>query len=242
LKEKNISKSGQLVTSSNRKLTNLIPLNNLDYFNPTRSSNSIKPQEEPQKEEEEEEEEVEIKKDSIEIRKEKKIFILGNNYPSVVSTFQELKQYPQVRSYLMSNVENGLGFKIPTPVQMQVIPILLSKRECLVAAPTGSGKTLSYAFPILANLKKPGKEGFRALVILPTAVLAQQISREFDKFAKGKDWRIVNLDKSKKQMEKKLKSNRNGSFFFSFTFTDILIATPKKLVELLKEEVVSLEK
>lgn len=79
-------------------------------------------------------------------------------------------------------------------------------------------------------MNKPSKEGIRALIIAPTAVLVRQITREFEKFGAGKDWRIMNLDKSLKYTKQKIKSKRN----------DILIATPKKLVGLIAEKDVDL--
>jgi ATP-dependent RNA helicase DDX52/ROK1 len=45
-----------------------------------------------------------------------------------------------------------MGFKKPTPVQMQVLPVLLEKRNVLATAPTGSGKTLAFAIPLIQNL------------------------------------------------------------------------------------------
>uniref|UniRef100_A0A915IE14 ATP-dependent RNA helicase n=1 Tax=Romanomermis culicivorax TaxID=13658 RepID=A0A915IE14_ROMCU len=44
------------------------------------------------------------------------------------------------------------GFKVPTPVQIKCIPEFLSRKDVIVEAPTGSGKTLSYVLPILQSL------------------------------------------------------------------------------------------
>lgn len=51
-----------------------------------------------------------------------------------------------------------MGFKKPTPVQMQTMPGLLEDRNVLVTAPTGTGKTISYLLPIVHNLLKKRAE------------------------------------------------------------------------------------
>jgi ATP-dependent RNA helicase DDX52/ROK1 len=64
---------------------------------------------------------------------------------------------------------------MPTPIQMQAIPVMLHGRELLASAPTGSGKTLAFSIPILMQLKQPTNKGFRALIISPTRELANQV-------------------------------------------------------------------
>mgnify|MGYP000919510155 CR=1 FL=1 len=59
-----------------------------------------------------------------------------------------------------------MGFKLPTPVQMQVLPALLERRNVLATAPTGSGKTLAFAIPILQNLQHQKKK-IQAVVLAP---------------------------------------------------------------------------
>ena len=69
-------------------------------------------------------------------------------------------------------------------------------REILACAPTGSGKTAAFILPILAHLKDPKKEGFRAIVVSPTRELAGQTQREFTKLCHGKKWKICVLTKA----------------------------------------------
>jgi superfamily II DNA/RNA helicase len=61
------------------------------------------------------------------------------------------------------------GYKSPTPVQMQGVPILMEKRSSIVLAETGSGKSLAFIVPLL-NMIKRG-DGLRALVVAPTREL-----------------------------------------------------------------------
>ena len=57
------------------------------------------------------------------------------------------------------------SYSKPTPVQMQAIPLMLDRRETLVCAPTGSGKTVSYLLPLVHHLREPrNKKGFRAVI------------------------------------------------------------------------------
>ncbi len=62
-----------------------------------------------------------------------------------------------------------MGYQKPTPVQMQVIPALMGRRNTLVTAPTGTGKTLAYLLPILHSLplKKVGNRKINAIIIVP---------------------------------------------------------------------------
>ena len=72
-----------------------------------------------------------------------------------------------------------LGYKSPTPIQAQSIPVSLQGRDIIGIAETGSGKTVAFALPILqALLDNP--QGLAALVLSPTRELAQQIATAFE--------------------------------------------------------------
>ena len=73
----------------------------------------------------------------------------------------------------------SLGFKVPTPIQREAIPILLSGRDVIGLAETGSGKTAAFALPVLqALLDKP--QPLFGLILAPTRELAYQISQQFE--------------------------------------------------------------
>jgi len=61
------------------------------------------------------------------------------------------------------------GYKHPTPVQMQAIPVLFSRRNAIILAETGSGKSLSFIGPLLHMIKNG--EGLKAIVVSPTREL-----------------------------------------------------------------------
>lgn len=71
-----------------------------------------------------------------------------------------------------------IGLKEPTPIQKQCIPEILSGRDCVGAAKTGSGKTFAFALPILAKLSED-PANFFALVLTPTHELAYQVRLKF---------------------------------------------------------------
>ncbi len=81
------------------------------------------------------------------------------------------------------------GYKTPTPIQEKAIPIILSKKDLLGCAQTGTGKTAAFALPILQILsteKYSGtkKRAIRALIITPTRELAIQIGESFSAYGK----------------------------------------------------------
>ena len=114
-----------------------------------------------------------------------------------------------------------LGFKEPTPIQAQAIPIALSGKDIIGSAQTGTGKTAAFALPILQHLDKPGK--LRALILEPTRELADQVSEALQKFAKHTGLRIgliyggVGYGAQREQIQRGI---------------DILVATPGRLLDL----------
>jgi len=78
----------------------------------------------------------------------------------------------------MTNIRN-LGFKQPTPIQMQAITVGTSARDLLALAPTGSGKSAAFLLPIISFLMKMpplsgqlAEDGPYALIMAPTRELA----------------------------------------------------------------------
>jgi ATP-dependent RNA helicase DDX52/ROK1 len=113
--------------------------------------------------------------DATALRRKFRISVTGENPPPPIPSFQSLVNL-EAPAYLVSNVET-FGYDVPTPIQMQSIPIILAKRDLLACAPTGSGKTLAYLIPLLIRLQHHRSEGFRAVIITPTRELALQVQR-----------------------------------------------------------------
>jgi ATP-dependent RNA helicase DDX52/ROK1 len=99
-----------------------------------------------------------------ELQKKYEISVKGFDIPRLVDSFSAMEAQANIPKYLFRNIlnrveDNGFGFTKPTPVQMQAIPTLMSQRELLLFAPTGSGKTIAFSLPMLALLDSPPKEG-----------------------------------------------------------------------------------
>ena len=87
-----------------------------------------------------------------------------------VTTFDSFGLHPS----LLKGIHD-LGFLRPTPIQAQAIPPVLSGRDVIACAPTGTGKTAAFVLPILHRLLQgPHRQHMRALIVAPTRELALQ--------------------------------------------------------------------
>jgi ATP-dependent RNA helicase RhlE len=83
--------------------------------------------------------------------------------------FETFNLHPSV----MAGVR-ALGYSIPTPIQSQVIPLIMQGRDVIGLAQTGTGKTAAFVLPILERLRLGPRGRVRALIISPTRELAEQ--------------------------------------------------------------------
>ncbi|KFM76192.1 putative ATP-dependent RNA helicase DDX23, partial [Stegodyphus mimosarum] len=126
-----------------------------------------------------------------------------------------------------------LGYKDPTPIQRQAIPIGLQNRDIIGVAETGSGKTLAFLIPLLVWITSLPKiernedidQGPYAIIMAPTRELAQQIEEETIKFAKTLDIRTVAVIGGLSREEQGFRL-RLGC--------EIVIATPGRLIDVLE--------
>lgn len=98
------------------------------------------------------------------------------------------------RSFKDLNLHDGiikaveeLGFKEPTPIQQEAIPMILSGQDLRASAQTGTGKTAAFILPALHKLSVPSQiksQGPRILILVPTRELAMQVANEATKFSK----------------------------------------------------------
>jgi ATP-dependent RNA helicase RhlE len=127
------------------------------------------------------------------------------------------------------------GYTNPTPIQQQSIPIVLKGTDLMGCAQTGTGKTAAFAIPILQLLyknKKEGKRNVRALIVTPTRELAIQIGESFDVYGRHLPLRNAVIFGGVKQHSQTIEL-KNG--------TDILIATPGRLLDLIQQGFISLK-
>ena len=86
-----------------------------------------------------------------------------------------------------SDLQQGLdsmGFDNPTPIQEQAIPVILSGKDLIACAQTGTGKTAAYLLPVIHKLveQKTSLDTFKCLIIVPTRELAMQIDQQVEAF------------------------------------------------------------
>src|SRR3954447_11967589 len=131
----------------------------------------------------------------------------------------------------------GQGYEKPTPIQAQAIPHVLTGRDLLGLAQTGTGKTAAFALPILqrlTTLRKPGGDRpIGVLVLTPTRELASQIGESFATYGKYLTFRhtVIFGGVGQNAQERALRSG-----------IDILIATPGRLLDLAQQKLVHLHK
>jgi ATP-dependent RNA helicase RhlE len=123
------------------------------------------------------------------------------------------------------------GYETPTPIQTRAIPDVLSGRDLLGCAQTGTGKTAAFALPILQHLARRGR--LRALVLAPTRELAAQIGASFGTYGRGTGLRhhVIFGGVGKGPQKRALRAG-----------LDILVATPGRLLDLMGEGLVDLSR
>lgn len=123
------------------------------------------------------------------------------------------------------------GITIATPVQKKIIPAIFEKRDIFAQSETGSGKTISYAIPIIERLQQ--KDGISTLVLVPTRELCVQITGEFIKFSDGRQRGAITPVYGGVSLSNQIKKLRN---------TNIIIATPGRLIDLLNRNALRLDR
>lgn len=128
------------------------------------------------------------------------------------------------------------NYDTPTPVQLQTIPLVLAKKDVITTAQTGTGKTAAFALPILQMLfdkQDAGKRAkkIRALIVSPTRELALQIMESFKDYGKYTNLRTTVVYGGTSIEPQKDVLNKG---------VDILVATPGRLLDLHKQDVINL--
>ncbi|BAT18695.1 RNA helicase [Asaia bogorensis NBRC 16594] len=140
-------------------------------------------------------------------------------------TFDELALAPAILKALAE-----AGYKTPTPIQAQSIPLLLQGRDLLGMAQTGTGKTASFALPLLHRLaadpRPAPKNGARVLVLAPTRELVSQIADGFEAFGRHLDFSVTTIFGGVSQFHQ-VNAMKEG--------VDILVAAPGRLLDLIEQ-------
>ena len=122
-----------------------------------------------------------------------------------------------------------LGYKEPFPIQEAVIPVLLTGRDVVGQAHTGSGKTAAFALAMLQKIQP--KNGIQGLIMAPTRELAMQITEEIKKFGKYTKIKVVTVYGGQ-GMGIQLDALDRG--------VEIVVATPGRLIDHLKRGTIEL--
>ncbi|MFA5747479.1 MAG: DEAD/DEAH box helicase [Candidatus Absconditabacterales bacterium] len=122
------------------------------------------------------------------------------------------------------------GFKIPTPIQSEVIPLLLlGKKNIIGQAETGTGKTAAFGLPLIEELKH--QSNIQALVLTPTRELAIQVTEEIQSFQAKNELSIVTIYGGQ-SYDIQNRALKRGA--------DIIVGTPGRLIDHLKKKNINL--
>jgi len=132
------------------------------------------------------------------------------------------------------------GYETPTPIQQQAIPLLLERRDLVAIAQTGTGKTAAFSLPILHHLaeadkagrRKPAPKTARVLILAPTRELAVQIGESIATYTRHLRMKQVVVVGGVSLGPQRVALSRG---------TDILIATPGRLLDLVQQKCVLLD-
>lgn len=151
-----------------------------------------------------------------------------------MNTFPEFGLLPSILKTLKAN-----RIFVPTEIQRQAIPLLMSGQSVVGVSETGSGKTLTYALPVLHLLKALEDENAavseaatpRAVIVVPSRDLGEQVSKVFKSFTHDTRLRVRTAlgGVAMEQVQRNI-----GSPF------EILLATPGRLVPLLEKKAIDL--
>jgi ATP-dependent RNA helicase RhlE len=127
------------------------------------------------------------------------------------------------------------GFSQPTPIQLQAIPLALAGHDVLGLAQTGTGKTLAFGLPLidrlLAQLGRPAPKTAKALVLAPTRELVNQIADSLRTLTDGTRLHVATVVGGQ-SLNRQIGVLARG--------TDILVATPGRLIDLMDRRAVDL--
>ncbi len=140
------------------------------------------------------------------------------------SSFDGLGIAPKLLEILDQN-----GFKQPTPIQQQAIPIAISGKDVMGIAQTGTGKTLAFGIPMLQIMASTKAKG---LVLLPTRELAVQVNESLNKIGKSLGLKTAVLIGGE-SMNRQLSALRRQPH--------VIIATPGRLIDHLEQKTLRLD-
>ena len=140
--------------------------------------------------------------------------------------FSQLGLAPELLS-----VCESLGYYIPTPIQREAIPVILSGKDLIGCAETGTGKTAAFLLPLIQKLSQRPRPKIRALILAPTRELAIQIQKNYGDLNRTTTNRSV-IAIGGANIRTQLAELRRGAA--------VVIATPGRLLDLMDRRAVDL--
>lgn len=146
---------------------------------------------------------------------------------SGMSSFDQFHLKKQLR-----NAISDIGFVSPTPIQEQTFNVVLSGKDVLGIAQTGTGKTLAYSLPILEEMKYSDQRNPRALILVPTRELVIQVVNEIDRLTEYMSIRTLGIYGGVNIKTQRVKLIEGA---------DIIVATPGRIYDLILEQTLSVK-
>ncbi len=145
----------------------------------------------------------------------------------MTTDFEELGLHPQ-----LVQAVTDLGYKIPTPIQSAIIPLMLQGTDVIGQAQTGTGKTAAFGLPILQNLPVRQKN-IRALVLSPTRELAIQVADTLNSYGRHSRVRVMPVYGGQ-SYSTQIRGLKQG--------VEIIVGTPGRLLDLINRKVLDLSR
>ncbi|MBA7645549.1 ATP-dependent RNA helicase DeaD [subsurface metagenome] len=125
---------------------------------------------------------------------------------------------------------SDLGYITPTPIQSEIIPLMLDGQDVIGQAQTGTGKTAAFVLPILQKLER-GQRSIQALVLAPTRELAMQVAKAANEYGKCLNVRVLAVYGGQ-PYSLQINRLRQG--------VDIVVGTPGRLLDLIEKRELNL--
>jgi ATP-dependent RNA helicase DeaD len=172
--------------------------------------------------------------DSVDVKPEVVAVVEAAENVVEVEAVEEAKQNPFEAMGLSPDVLSAIasvGYETPSPIQAETVPYILSGRDLMGQAETGSGKTAAFAWPLLSKIDVKSNKP-QVLVLAPTRELAIQVTAAFEKYGRGmKGFRAVTIYGGQ-SYETQLRSLSRG--------VQVVVGTPGRVMDHLRRRTLDL--
>ncbi len=125
-----------------------------------------------------------------------------------------------------------MGFETASPIQSQAIPLIMSGRDVIGQAQTGTGKTAAFGIPMI-EATEPFSKSVEGLILCPTRELAMQVSAEMSKLSKFKKGIYIATVYGGDSIERQIKALKSGA--------NIVVGTPGRVIDMIERRALKLQ-